>query len=74
MKNLFWLLAFAALPLTGADYYLDNVKGNDANDGTSGAPMATFKALESKLKPRSLLMCPENSPRPTWSSSIRRPL
>ncbi len=51
MKNLFWLLAFAALPLTGADYYLDNVKGNDANDGASGAPMATFKALESKLKP-----------------------
>lgn len=40
-----------ASSLAGADYYLDNIKGSDSNSGLKDAPMATFKALERKLKP-----------------------
>lgn len=40
-----------ASSLTGADYYLDNVKGSDSNSGLQDAPMATYKALEKKLNP-----------------------
>lgn len=43
-----WLIASS---LAGADYYLDNVKGSDSNSGLKEAPMATYKALEDKLKP-----------------------
>jgi hypothetical protein len=42
------LMGFQAV---GADYYLNNTTGSDHNSGLKDAPMATYKALEGKLKP-----------------------
>jgi hypothetical protein len=45
------LLFSMATLLPGADYYLDNVNGNNQNSGFKDAPVATFNALKGKLKP-----------------------
>jgi hypothetical protein len=39
------LLLIAGLSLSGAEYYIDNVKGNDANQGTKEAPFKTFEKV-----------------------------
>jgi hypothetical protein len=50
--KLFLCLLFSmATILSGADYYLDNVNGDNQNSGLKDAPVATFKALKGKLKP-----------------------
>jgi hypothetical protein len=44
------LMVFACLNLSSAEYYVDNVKGDDANQGTKEAPFKTLAKSQKALR------------------------
>ena len=64
MKKLVFAVFCAAFSLGAATYYVDNVKGNDKNDGSKERPVASIEQGLSLLKKCDRLEVAPNNGKP----------